>query len=88
MSPLSKVLSPPGTKEYFYRTLATLALVVVGGLAWFGLHRDIQTTANPCVTATPDVACTKYICHIGDVLGLKESPTCFAYDKGKFPLKP
>jgi len=79
---VSKLLAPPGTKDYFYRTVATFALVIVGLLAWYGLHRDVAATKNPCIDAKPSAACVRYVCTIGDILAVPESKTCKAHDGG------
>lgn len=64
------------TNSTFYRAMATLAILILGALAWYGLHRDITAHANPCAEASTNQTCVTYVCNIGSILGVKPSQTC------------
>lgn len=64
------------TAATFWRFIATAAVLILGGLAWYGLHREIESNRNPCFISAHSVACEEYVCHIGDILALRPSPSC------------
>lgn len=53
--------------QTFMRVMTTLAILVLGGLAWYGLHRDIEAVANPCVSAPHGEACVAFACNVAAI---------------------
>lgn len=60
----------------FWRFIATVCVLILGGLAWYGLHRDIQRSENPCNSSATGVECVRYVCNLGYILGVKPSLSC------------
>ena len=63
-------------RERFFRNLAMVAIVILGGLAYYGLHRDIEASVNPCVASTDTYECAHYACGIGQYLPIPLSRQC------------
>jgi len=64
------------SRETFYRGLATLAIVILGGLAWYGLHQDIEHATNPCITEPHGQACVRFACNFAEIQQRPLGPRC------------
>jgi len=60
----------------FWKSLVAGALIVLGSMAWYGLHRDIQSNANPCFSNAEDVRCQDYLCHAAAVIHAPPTRLC------------